>query len=125
MKIIILCGSVTKTPKPVWEARAQYETLAGNIVLMVNVWGMRDYLHNDIIGKGFKEILDVVHKRKIALSDEVQVLRLNGYIGESTKSEIAFAKSLLIPVSYIEVTDEEIKKLYESQDETKLRSNKE
>ena len=108
MKIITLCGSVTKTPKPVWDSIAQWETLNGNIVLMVNVWGMRDYLHNDPDGKEKKRMLDVIHKRKIAISDEVQVIRLAGYIGDSTKSEIEFAQSLDVPINYIDLNIEDL-----------------
>lgn len=36
--------------------------------------------------------LDKLHKRKIDLADEVFVLNVNGYIGESTASEIAYAE---------------------------------
>ena len=40
-----------------------------------------------------KEILDDMHKRKIDMSDGIFVLNGGGYIGESTKSEIEYAKS--------------------------------
>ena len=40
-----------------------------------------------------KEILDRVHKQKIDASDAILVLNHNGYIGESTRSEIAHAKA--------------------------------
>lgn len=38
-----------------------------------------------------KEQLDQLHKRKIDLSDEIFVLNVGGYCGESTRSEIKYA----------------------------------
>ena len=38
-----------------------------------------------------KEMLDDMHKRKIDMADEIFVINVNGYIGESTKSEIEYA----------------------------------
>ena len=42
------------------------------------------------------------HKRKIALADEIFVINVNGYIGESTKSEIEYAKVTGKGISYLE-----------------------
>lgn len=101
-RTITICGSVTNTPREIWDAHAQKLTLEGNLVFAVNVWGLRDWLHNDEIGIQQKEILDRVHKLKIARSDEVHVLRKDGYIGTSTRGEIEFAQYLQIPVKYID-----------------------
>jgi len=49
-----------------------------------------------------KEMLDDMHKRKIDMSDEIFVINVNGYIGESTKSEIEYAKSTGKKVNYLE-----------------------
>ena len=49
-----------------------------------------------------KEMLDDMHKRKIDMADEIFVINVNGYIGESTKSEIEYAKSLGKMVNYLE-----------------------
>lgn len=49
-----------------------------------------------------KEMLDDMHKRKIDMADEIFVINVNGYIGESTKSEIEYAKSLGKRVNYLE-----------------------
>ena len=43
-----------------------------------------------------------MHKRKIDMADEIFVINVNGYIGESTKSEIEYAKSLGKMVNYLE-----------------------
>jgi len=108
MSIITLCGSVTKTPKPVWEKMAHDLTLEGHVVMKVDVWGIRDYLHNDSEGKRKKHLLDAVHKRKIAMSNHVFVLTLDGYIGESTQSEIEFARKMMIPIKYFDYDQEKV-----------------
>ena len=52
-----------------------------------------------------KENADILHKRKIAMSDLVYVVDISRehpdtYYGDSTKSEIDFAETLGIPVVY-------------------------
>ena len=49
-----------------------------------------------------KEMLDDMHKRKIDLADEIFVINVGGYIGESTKSEIEYAKSMGKKINYLE-----------------------
>lgn len=49
-----------------------------------------------------KEMLDDMHKRKIDLADEIFVINVGGYIGESTKSEIEYAKATGKKVNYLE-----------------------
>ena len=49
-----------------------------------------------------KEMLDDMHKRKIDLSDMIYVINVGGYIGESTRSEIEYAKSTGKEVHYLE-----------------------
>jgi hypothetical protein len=47
-------------------------------------------------------MLDEIHKRKIDLSDAIFVINKNGYIGNSTMSEIEYAKSKNKWVLYLE-----------------------
>ncbi len=48
-----------------------------------------------------KAMLDELHRRKIDLSDRVVVVSdATGYIGESTRAEIAYAGRVGVPVSY-------------------------
>ena len=96
-KIVCLCGS-TRFPGA-WEAAARRETLAGRIVLSVGMFGHQEGL--DMAGP-VKAGLDGLHKRKIDLADEVLVLNVGGYVGDSTRSEIAYAKRLGKPVRYLE-----------------------
>jgi nucleoside 2-deoxyribosyltransferase len=48
-----------------------------------------------------KARLDELHKRKIDLADYVLVLNVGGYIGRSTRSEIAYAAAHGKPVIYL------------------------
>ena len=45
-------------------------------------------------------MLDKMHKEKIKLSDAILVVNVNGYIGNSTNSEIEYAKSLNKEILY-------------------------
>lgn len=45
-------------------------------------------------------ILDNMHKERIKLSDAILVVNVNGYIGNSTKNEIEFDKSLKKEIIY-------------------------
>ena len=52
-------------------------------------------------------MLDDMHKRKIDMADEIFVIDVDGYIGDSTRSEIEYAKATGKPVRYLEMTAEE------------------
>ena len=88
-KVITLCGS-TKFKDAFIEAQKQL-TLKGYIVISVGLFGHSgdDEVWND----GVKEMLADMHKRKIDMADEIMVIDVDGYIGESTESEIEYAKS--------------------------------
>lgn len=43
-----------------------------------------------------------MHKRKIDLADGIYVINVGGYIGDSTRSEIAYAKAHGKKVEYLE-----------------------
>ena len=55
-----------------------------------------------------KEMLDDIHKRKIDMADAIYVINKDGYIGSSTKSEIAYAKEAYIPVRYFALVPREV-----------------
>ena len=48
--------------------------------------------------------LDDMHKRKIDMSDEIFVINVGGYVGESTHSEIEYAYSTGEKVRNLEET---------------------
>lgn len=103
--IITLCGS-TKFKKEFMEAQKTL-TLKGNIVISVGLFGHSgDNEVWDGMDEGTysetKEMLDDMHKRKIDISDSIFVINVNGYIGESTKSEIEYAIKTGKKVEYLE-----------------------
>lgn len=98
-KIICLCGS-TRFKQEFIEANFR-ETLKGNIVLSV---GWFSHADKDIYNPTPNEKIafDELHKRKIDLADEVLVINIDGYIGESTRNEINYAHDQGKTVKYIE-----------------------
>ena len=50
--------------------------------------------------EGVRDKMDELHLRKIDLSDEIFVVNLENYIGESTRKEIEYATQLGKPVRY-------------------------
>lgn len=99
--IITLCGAV-RLGREIWDKIAEDLTLQGHLIFTVNVWNQHSYLHSEE-GQSAKEILDLVHKVKIAKSDLVYVLWKDGRMGASTSSEMEHAKRLNIPVKLIDV----------------------
>ena len=85
--VITLCGS-TKYKDEFLQAQSAL-TLDGNIVLSVGVFGHTDNIN---LTPEVKAMLDDIHKRKIDMSDAIYIINKNGYIGDSTHSEIEYAK---------------------------------
>ena len=100
--IVCLCGS-TRFMDAFREANLRL-TLAGRIVLTVgcDTKNDADLMAAGTLTEDLKARLDDLHRRKIDLCDEVYVLNVGGYIGESTASEIAYAESIGRQVSYLE-----------------------
>ena len=97
-KVITLCGS-TRFKDEFLEVQKRL-TLEGNIVISVGLFGHSG--DEEIWNEGVKEMLDRQHLAKIDLADELFVINVGGYIGESTKGEIAYAKSKGKNVEYLE-----------------------
>jgi hypothetical protein len=103
--IVCLCGSTRFHDE--FRAANLRLTLAGQIVLSIGCDTKSDgdltaakELGNDLAA--VKASLDDLHKRKIDLADYVLVLNVGGYIGESTRSEIAYARATGKPVRYLD-----------------------
>jgi hypothetical protein len=47
-----------------------------------------------------KAVLDALHLRKIDLADRVLVVNPGGYVGESTRREISYARAAGKPVTF-------------------------
>ena len=97
-KVITLCGS-TKFKNEFLEIQKKL-TLEGNIVISVGLFGHSG--DNEVWAPGTKEMLDDMHKRKIDMADEIFVINVGGYIGDSTRSEIEYAKSTGKLINYLE-----------------------
>lgn len=86
--IVCLCGS-TKFKETFIKANFE-ETMKGKIVLTVGWFSHTDseiyYPTNEE-----KIRLDWLHMRKIDLADEVLIIDVGGYIGESTQNELTYA----------------------------------
>jgi len=96
--VFCLCGS-TRFMEAYQEANLK-ETLAGRIVLSIGCNTKDDSMLE--LSQGVKNRLDELHKRKIDMADEIFVLNVGGYIGQSTKDEIAYAREQGKRVRYLE-----------------------
>jgi hypothetical protein len=97
-RIITLCGSTRF--KDEFIAEQKRLTLEGNIVISVGLFGHSG--DDEVWSEETKMMLDDMHKRKIDLADEIFVINVGGYTGESTRSEIEYAINMNKPVSYLE-----------------------
>lgn len=97
-KIITLCGAAKFFKE--FEAQNYRLTLEGNIVLSIGCNTKSD--EGLKLSKKAKANLDELHKRKIDLSNEIFVLNVGGYIGESTAKEIAYATATNKVINYLE-----------------------
>ena len=102
--IVCLCGS-TRFGKAFQEANLR-ETLDGKIVLSIGC-NMRS--DKEIFGhlseskrREIKTKLDELHLQKIDLADEVLILNVGGYIGESTQRELDYARTQGKVVRFLE-----------------------
>lgn len=95
MKIITVCGSM-KFYKEMMRTAEKME-LYGNCMLVpifpVNA-EKEPYSEKEI------EMLSLMHKEKIKIADAILVVNVDHYIGNSTKSEIEFARSLHKEILY-------------------------
>lgn len=90
--LVCLCGSTRFYAQ--FQAANYRETMAGRIVLSVGFYPhATEQAHGETIGitPEQKQALDELHLRKIDLADEVLVINVGGYIGESTAREISYA----------------------------------
>lgn len=104
-KVVTLCGS-TRFKEQFMKVQKEL-TLKGYIVISVGLYGhsgdaeVWENMDEGTLTKT-KEMLDDMHKRKIDMADEIFVINVDGYIGESTKSEIKYAQETGKVVNYLE-----------------------
>ena len=103
--IVTLCGS-TRFKSEFIESQKRL-TFEGNIVISVGLFGhsgdseVWENMDEGTLTKT-KEMLDDMHKRKIDMSDEIFVINVGGHIGDSTRSEVEYAKVYGKKVNYLE-----------------------
>ena len=87
-KIITIYGSLKSMAEV--QTIAERIELEGNCVLSITypTKDKEDYTEEEL------EILGKLHKQKIIMSDAIYMVNINGYLGESTKSEISYARSI-------------------------------
>lgn len=103
-KIVCLCGS-TRFGAAFDRANLD-ETLKGHIVLSIGCVTTSD---QDLgITPETKTMLDALHLKKIDLADEVLILNVGDYIGESTRKEWAHAIFQRKPVRFLEPHKEDL-----------------
>lgn len=102
--IVCLCGS-TRFWRA-FQAASLRETLAGRIVLSIGAASGTDDDHFGNLPRAeydrVKAQLDELHLRKIDLADEVLILNVGGYLGDSTRRELAYAQSLGKRIRWLE-----------------------
>jgi hypothetical protein len=100
-KVITLCGSTTFEAE---FAEVNHRlTMDGCVVISLGMFSLPDLPDDDWTADSsdLKERLSRVHLQKIRMADEVYIVDPGGYIGESTRREIAYAESLGKPVRYL------------------------
>lgn len=101
-RIVCLCGSTRFYHE--YQLANYRETMAGRIVLTVGHYlHVPGQEHGESVGctPEQKIELDRIHCEKIDLADEILVIDINGYAGESTRREIAYAKETGKRVRYV------------------------
>lgn len=104
-KVITLCGSARFQKEFLQEQKRL--SLEGNIVISLGFFDTSEdqATWNNIDENTRQEkiaMLKDMHKRKIDMADEIFVINPNGYIGESTKTEITYAEQNHKPVRYLQ-----------------------
>ena len=102
--IVCLCGS-TRFMDAFHQANREL-SLEGKIVLTVEIVTYDGATDPQRADPEQKHTLDVLHLRKIDLADEVLVLNVGDYIGESTAQEIAYARQRGKTIRFLEPGDQ-------------------
>src|SRR5687768_12476194 len=99
--VVTLCGS-TRFEAEFAEVN-QRLTMAGCVVISLGMFSLPDLPDYDWTADSsdLKGRLGALHLQKIRMSDEVYIVDPGGYVGESTRREIAYAESLGKPVRYL------------------------
>ena len=95
-KVVTICGSVKFWDK-IQEMSERLELENGFVVI-----GIIPHVMDRDLTDSEKDLLGELHREKIDISDAIYVVNVDGYIGESVKSEIGYAKDKGKEVIYLE-----------------------
>ena len=93
--VITLCGSMRFREE--FERLDAELTLAGHVVLTPTALDPSTEVNAEE-----RALLGHIHLQKIAMSDEILIVNVGDYVGESTRREIEHARSRGVAVSYLE-----------------------
>lgn len=96
IEVVTICGSMSFKEEMI-RVSQELELKHGYVVIQC-VYG----INPDICSELDIENLSKLHFKKIDISDAIYVVNVGGYIGESTKKEIEYAKSLGKEILYLE-----------------------
>lgn len=99
-KKVCYCGSLRVAGEAF--KKAEYDSVLNGEIALLPCCMYVDIQREYGAESDYKIKADDLHKRKIDICDEVCVLNVGGYIGESTRSEIDYALSIYKPVNYLE-----------------------
>lgn len=103
-RVITLCGSsrfVDIMAVIAWELERDEHVIVLGLHLLPQ-WYAKDIPDHIAEHQGCADLMDERHLRKIDISDEILVVNHKGYIGESTKKEIKYAKKNGKTIRYLE-----------------------
>ena len=95
-KIIVLCGSskfVDLMAVSAWLLERDENVIAMGLHLLPRWYSAESIPDHLAEHEGVADAMDELHKRKIDLADEIFVVNQDDYIGDSTMSEISYAKA--------------------------------
>lgn len=99
-KTVCYCGSLRVAIDAF--KKAEYEAVLRGEIALLPCCMFVDIQREYGAESDYKIKADELHKRKIDICDEVMVLNVGGYVGESTRSEIAYAEKIGKPIKYLE-----------------------
>lgn len=99
-KIICYCGSLRIALDAF--KKAEYESVLKGEIALLPCCMFVDIQREYGATSDYKIKADELHKCKIDICDEVFILNVGGYVGESTRNEIEYAQSIGKPIIYLE-----------------------
>ena len=100
-KVVVLCGSsrfVDIMAVCAWIIERDEGAISMGLHLLPGWYSMENIPDHLAEHEGVADAMDELHLRKIDLADEVFVVDSGGYIGDSTFSEIHYARSFGKPI---------------------------